>query len=131
MTSYQGRRVFRASRGYTLFIAACAALPLLGAVMTYRDRGWHWLPLSLAAMTLLGMGGVIEAVVSRVVLEEETLYVRELLPGRRYARREIARVDWAKGVPTTLTLVDGRRVRLPNVGHDMANSIRAWLRAGG
>jgi hypothetical protein len=39
---------------------------------------------------------------------------------------EITHVAEGKGMPTTLRLADGRKVRLPPVGNSLGNSIRAW-----
>ena len=128
MGEYLGRRDFRSGRvGVTI-----AVLPTLlfaaGAAMTYRDRGWNWVSAGLACATLFGVAGIVESMVFRVLLTEDALFVTNLLGRQRYPVANITGVAEGKGMPTMLLLADGRKVRLPPVGSNMGNSIRAWLR---
>ena len=128
MAAYQGRRVFRAG---PVAILVCVLLTMLfatGAVMTYRERGWSWVSVGLACVTVLSVAGIVEAVVLRVQLTDEALLVTDLRGRRAYPVADIAGVEEAKGVPTTLVLSDGRGVKLPPVGSSLGNSIRAWLK---
>ena len=99
-----------------------------GAAMTYRERGWTWVSIALACMTVLGVAGIVETVLYRVQLTDEALLVTDLRGRRAYPVTNIAGVEEAKGLPTTLILSDGRWVKLPSVGSSLGNSIRAWLR---
>ena len=99
-----------------------------GSTMTYRERGWNWVSAGLAAMTLVGIGGIVESRVLRVRLTDDAMLVTELLGRRRYDAADIAGVYEGKGVPTAIQLVDGRLVKLPSVGSSLGNSIRAWLK---
>jgi hypothetical protein len=103
----------------TLFFAA-------GAVMTHRER--NWVSLGLVGATLLGLGAIIESLILRIQLTDDALVVTDIRGRRRYPIKEIARVEEAKGVPPTLVLADGRAVRLPSVGSNLGNSVRAWLK---
>jgi hypothetical protein len=96
--------------------------------MTFRERGWSWVSVGLAGMTVLSVAAIVEAVVSRVQLTDEALLVTDLRGRRAYPVTNIAGVEEAKGVPTTLILSDGRGVKLPPVGSSLGNSIRAWLK---
>jgi hypothetical protein len=129
MSRYQGRRDFRPGRAFTIGVVLSAALFATGAVMTYRDRGWHWVSIGLMCATAVGLGGIIEAFVLRVRLTEEALLVTDLRGRKQYLSTEIAGVSEEKGAPTSIRLVDGRWVRLPSVGSSMGNSIRAWLKS--
>ncbi|HEV8453629.1 MAG TPA: hypothetical protein VGQ24_01985 [Gemmatimonadales bacterium] len=56
-TPYKGRRVFRTSAGYMLVFVAAELIFLVGAVYTYRARGWTWTSAALIALTVLGLAG--------------------------------------------------------------------------
>ena len=128
MGAYQGRRDFRAGRGVMLVVVLSTMLTATGAVMTYRERGWNWVSVGLACMTVLGLAGILETFVFRVQLTDEALFVTDLRGRRSYPVTDIAGVYEAKGVPTTLLLSGGRQVSLPPVGSSLGNSIRAWLK---
>jgi hypothetical protein len=112
-----------------LTVAIAETLFAVGAGYTYLTGGWSPTSLVLSALVVLGAGGVAEALVRRIVLEDDALYVADLFARRRYPRRDIVRVDAAKGCPVALQLADGRWAKLPDLGRNVANSIRAWLRA--
>jgi hypothetical protein len=128
MSAYQGRRVFRTSPGYMVIFVWAELMFLSGAVFTYRTGGWGWTSIGLTALSVLGLGGVLEGVVRRIVLADDALYVTDLWGRHRYSKSEIVRVEEAKGVPTTIRLTDGRVVPLPDLGHLLGNSLRAWLK---
>lgn len=94
--------------------------------MTYRERGWTWVSAGLACATVFGVVGIVESLLFRVLLTEDALLVTSLMGRRRYPAAEITHVAEGKGMPTTLRLADGRKVRLPPVGNSLGNSIRAW-----
>ena len=129
MSKYQGRRDFRPGRAFTIGVVLSAALCATGAVMTYRDRGWHWVSIGLMCATAVGIGGIVEAFILRVRLTDDALLVTELRGRQRYLWTEIADVGEAKGTPTSIRLADGRWVHLPSVGSSMGNSIRSWLKS--
>lgn len=128
MSSYRGRRDFRPGPVVLTVIVLCTAIFVAGAVMTYRERGWNWVSLGLAGMTVVGFGGILEILILRVQLTDEALLTTDLRGRRSYPRKDIVRVEEAKGVPTVIILKDGRVIRLPSVGSDIGNSIRAWLK---
>jgi len=128
MAAYRGRRVFRAGPGAILVGVLSTLLFASGAVMTYRDRGWTWVSVGLGCATVLGVAAIVESLVLRIRLTDEALFVTDLRGRRSYPVTDIAGVEEAKGMPTTLILSDGRGVRLPPVGSSLGNSIRAWLK---
>jgi hypothetical protein len=99
-----------------------------GAAMTYRERGWNWVSATLACMTVLSVGGIVETLVFRVRLTDDALLVTDLRGRRSYPVADIVGVGEGKGVPTSIRLADGRWVHLPPVGSSLGNSIRAWLK---
>jgi hypothetical protein len=129
VSPYRGQRLFRTAPWILVAVSVSEALFLIGACYTYLSGGWSLTSVVLTAMAVLGAGGVAEALVRRILLEEDALYVTDLLARRRYARHDIVRVEVAKGCPVALQLADGRWARLPDLGRNVANSIRAWLRA--
>ena len=96
--------------------------------MTYRLSGWYWVSVALTLGSILGLAGVIETLALRISLTDDAMLVTDLRGRRRYPVADIARVEEGKGVPTAILLKDGRWVKLPAVGSDLGNSIRAWLR---
>ena len=111
-------------------MVGCTALFATGAVMTYRARGWTWVSIFLAAATVVfGFGSIIETLVLRIELTDDAMIVTELRGRRRYAMADIERIEEAKGVPPALLLKDGRWVKLPSVGDNLGNAVRAWLKA--
>ena len=83
----------------------------------------------MALFVAIALAGVMETIMQRVVLTDDALHV--VLPWSRriYPRSKIQNVSSEKASPTMIQLSDGKWVKLPPVGHYVANSIRAWLRA--
>ena len=106
----------------------CTALFATGAVMTYRERGWNWVSVGLACMTVFSVAGIAETLILCVRLTDDALIVTDLRGRRSYRLADIAGVYEAKGVATTLLLADGTKVNLPSVGNSIGNSIRSWLK---
>jgi hypothetical protein len=129
VTAYKGRRAFRSPTWVLVTVAVAALVPAIGAWMTFRERGLGLLSVGLAAVAVLGVGGILEAISLRVELSDDALHVTRWWVRRSYPRESIARVTHEKGVDPAMQLTDGRWVKLPSVGVHMANSIRAWLRA--
>ena len=126
---YGGRRVFRMGRGMSLLFVGLTALFALGAWMSFRARGWGWVSIGLiGAAVVLGLGSILESLVLRIELTDDAMLVTELTGRKRYPKADIDGIQEAKGVSPTLLLKGGRWVRLPSVGSDLGNSVRAWLR---
>ena len=98
------------------------------AVVVYRSAGWGWLSIGMVIATLVGLGGILESLVLRIQLTDDALIVTDLRGRKRYDIAAIAGIEEARGVPPALRLNDGRFVKLPSVGSDVGNSIRAWLK---
>lgn len=113
-------------------IAMFVGLAALFGTVTYlmhRDRGWTWMSVSLAVITVVfGLGSILESLLLRIELTDEALVATDLRGTKRYAIADIERVEEAKGCPTAILLKDGRWVKLPSVGSNLGNSIRAWLK---
>ena len=125
---YQGRRVFRNGPGWTLAMVAITMLFAGVAYGMYSLRGWNWASVSMTLVAgILGVGGIVESLVQRIDLTDDAMLVTELTGRRRYARQDIDRVAEAKGVAPILLLRNGAKVKLPSVGSDLGNSVRAWL----
>jgi len=110
-----------------LVFVALTGVFALGAWMTYRARGWHWVSIGMAGATVvLGLGSIIETLVLRIELTDDAMLVTELTGRKRYAKTDIDRIEEAKGTPSVLLLKNGKWVKLPSVGSDLGNSVRAW-----
>lgn len=96
----------------------------------FRQGGfsaWFWSSAALAAFFVVGMA---DALVSRIVLDEESLHVIELLSRRRYARAEILEVKFEKGAGIALKMANHAWVKLPAMANVHHNTIRAWVKRG-
>jgi hypothetical protein len=126
---YKGRRVFRIGSGTSLVFVGITALFALGAWMTYRERGWGWVSITLACATVvLGFGSILESLILRIELTDDAMLVIDLTGRKRYSKSDIDGIAEAKGTPPALLLKGGRWVKLPLVGDDLGNSVRAWLK---
>jgi hypothetical protein len=130
VSPYAGRRRFRTSRSQLAATIAAELLFVSGAVYTFRTGGVSATSAVLALLALAGLAGVLEGLARRIELTDDALLVHDLLRRRRIPREEIAGVEEARGVPTMLVLRSGPALKLPDVGHAIGTSIRAWLRAG-
>lgn len=110
-----------------LLFVGLTAFFALGTWMTYRDRGWKWVSIGLAAVTVvLGLGSIIESLVLRIELTEDAMVVTELTGRKRYAKTDVDRIEESRGSPAFLVLRNGVSVELPSVASDLGNSVRAW-----
>jgi hypothetical protein len=126
---YSGRRLFRLGPGMVLLFVGLTALFAVGAWMTYRERGWGWVSISLACATVvLGFGSILESLILRIELTDDAMLVTELTGRRRYSKADIDGIREAKGASPMLLLKGGRWVKLPVVTSGLGNSVRAWLK---
>jgi len=128
MVAYRGRRDFRSGSAMVIVCVVVTLIFAAGAIMTYRQSGWSWVSIGLVLGAVFSVAGIIEALVFRVQLTDDTLLVTDLRGRRSYHKSEITGVEEGKGMPTYIILATGRGVALPPVGSSMGNSIRAWLR---
>ena len=99
-----------------------------GAWQMYRQSGfglWFWVSAGIVAFFLAGLA---DALVSRIVLDQESLQVIELLSRRRYARAEIVEVKFEKGAGIALKMASNAWVKLPGLANVHHNTIRAWVK---
>jgi hypothetical protein len=126
---YSGRRLFRLGPGMVLLFVGLTALFAVGAWMTYRERGWGWVSISLACATVvLGFGSILESLILRIELTDDAMLVTELTGRRRYSKADIDGIRESKGGSPMLLLKGGRWVKLPVVTSGLGNSVRAWLK---
>jgi hypothetical protein len=83
MSGYRGRREFRLGPGFILFYVLLTLFFAAGAAMTYRQRGWSWVSLTLAGATILGLGAILESLMLRIQLTDDALVVTDLRGRRR------------------------------------------------
>jgi hypothetical protein len=126
---YNGRRIFRAGRGMVFAFVILTGIFAAGALFVYRERGWGWVSIGLAVATVfLGLGSIVESLILRIELTDDSLVVTDLRGRRRYDIADIERIEEAKGAPPAIRLISGRWVKLPSVGSSVGNSVRAWLK---
>lgn len=122
-------RVFRMA-GWMKFTAAvaCVFLVIAGvfplvmvSTLTYKAVG--------VLLIAIGIGGVLDTLVSRIVLDAEEIHLISLVRHRRYPRAdfESAKVD---GGAVCLKRRGGGWVVLPGTGHKalaLRNTVHAWI----
>jgi hypothetical protein len=121
-------RIFRVSPWVLGIVLLGMLISFSGAWLMYRQGGfsvWFWLSAALAAFFVAGL---VDALVSRIVLDQESLQVIELLSRRRYARGEIVEVKFEKGAGIALKMVNNAWVKLPGLANIHHNTIRAWVK---
>lgn len=127
---YGGRRVFRVHPLAIWIVVASIALFAAGAVYMFLYGKSPLTTWGLAGMTVLGVVGLVDWLVTRVDLLDDAIVVRTLWSRRSYPRAEIEGAAEAKGVSAALVLTGGRFAKMPeNIGPGFGNSVRAWLKA--
>ena len=106
------------------------AMPVVTTLLLHAE-GVTWISAGFAAMSVIGVAGLIEIALTAVVLDDDVLRIRGLKSRRNIPKKELANVTWESGCGVSVQLVDGSWVQLPEVGKNsqaLTNSIRAWLR---
>ena len=127
----QPKRVLRPRRWMAVSVVVATAVFLCGAGLSYIGSGWTWSTAGFAAISLVGLVGLVELAWSRIVLSEAELEVRTLWTHKRYAASRVASVTWEAGCGVALKLSDGTWAKLPDLGYNsqgLTNTIRAWLK---
>ena len=125
-------RVFRTATWYRVFVAF-AALALCAAGAFYVVNGSVvWQRIGGYALGAFGIAGLVDALVSRIVLESDAIRVISLMRRRSYPRNafESAKVD---GGAVCLKRKDGGWLVLPGTGANVLsarNTIHAWIKSG-
>jgi hypothetical protein len=134
MSRRQPRRdVFRttAALRWVVVVATMVFAAMLGiSVFT----GPPMLFYGFVALTVFGVLGIVDTIVTRVELHDDHIEAVTLFKRRRYARGEVTSVTWAKGSPVSLRINDATWAHLPNTGQSsqaVTGAIRAWLNEGG
>jgi hypothetical protein len=108
-----------------LMISAGSYFTLWAPSIWYRAAG----PL----MVLFGLASFADAMLSRIVLDEEEIRLISLVRTRRYPRSDFESVRTDAGA-VALKRKDGGWVVLPSTGHNalsVRNTVHAWVRRGG
>lgn len=109
--------------------AVAAALFLTAAYYLGSSPSLAW-RVGAPLLALFGVAGLLDTLVSRIVLDAEELIVISLVRRRRYPRASFvgAKVD---GGGVFLQRHDGGWLSLPSTGHNalaVRNTIHAWIR---
>ena len=127
-------RIIRPRSVLYIILAVTKMLFVAGFVFTYSRSGWTFTSIVFAMMTLVAALGFVELGTTRLILTDDYVDFGPIWKRRRYARSDIKRVTWAKGVGVALELESGGWAKLPALGYSaqgLTNTIRAWLKRGG
>lgn len=117
---------------YTVLAMIGAAASLAAALRT-GDIQPPWVTILFYGFAALCVAAAADCLTAYLRLDNDTLLLRANFRTRRINKSDIESVSWAGGCPVTLTLKDGRHIRLPSFGQHsqgLTNSIRAWLKRG-
>jgi hypothetical protein len=126
------RRVLRIRPWLAVVVVAANALFLGGAASTYAESGWTLTSIGFGVLSAVGVIGILELLLSRIVLQEDSLETYGLLSRRRYSASQIRSVKWEGGSGVALELSQGGWAKLPELGYNsqsLANTLRAWLKS--
>jgi hypothetical protein len=121
-------RVFRVAPWVLGIIGAGMIISFGGTWLAYRQGGfglWFWVSAAISAFFLAGLA---DALVSRIILDEKSLHVIELLSRRNYSRADIVEVKFEKGAGIALKMVNNTWAKLPDLAKVHHNTIRAWVK---
>jgi hypothetical protein len=126
------RRVLRIRPWLAVVVVVANTLFLGGAASSYAESGWTPTSIGFGLLSVLGVVGILELVVARIVLQSDSLETHGLLSRRRYAASEIRSVKWEGGSGVAVELTRGGWAKLPELGYNsqsLANTLRAWLKS--
>ena len=124
-------RVFRTAKWFRILsVFATLALGSAGTFYIVNGRAL-WQRIGGAALAAFGLAGFVDVLVSRIVLDHDTIQVISLVRKRVYRRSdfESAKVD---GGAVCLKKRDGGWLVLPDTGQNalsVRNTIHAWIRS--
>jgi hypothetical protein len=124
-------RVFRTARWYRIFSAIAMVLMCAAGLYPFFAGGTPLYRAVGGFLAVFGVGGFIDIMVSRIVLDETEIRVVSLVRARRYPRGdfESAKVD---GGAVCLKRRDGGWLVLPDTGRNtlaVRNTIHAWIKS--
>ena len=128
----EGGRVLRTARWYRI-LSAFATLAIGSAGSFYIVNGTAaWQKIGGAALVAFGVAGFLDVLVSRIVLDLDSIHVISLVNKQTYSRAdfESAKVD---GGAVCLKRRDGGWLVLPGTGANalsVRNTIHAWITRG-
>ena len=124
------QRVFRMA-GWFKIVSAIAAilLAIAGGYYMVFDRSWYHHIVG-AALMIFGVSGFVDTMVSRIILDADSMQIVSLVRRRTHARSEFesATVD---GGHVCLNRRSGGWLILPGTGSNalsMRNTIDAWIK---
>jgi hypothetical protein len=124
-------RVLRTRPWLAIVVVVANALFLAGAASSYRETQWSPAFIGFALLSVVGVLGILELAVSRIVLRDNILETRDLFSRRQYQASTIRSVKWEGGSGVSVELVQGGWAKLPELGYNsqsLTNTLRAWLK---
>jgi hypothetical protein len=107
-----------------------AVIPFIGFIELWPSNGLSLGVLILLAIGVFGIIGVADALISRIILGDDSIQIISLFRKRAIPRAEIISVTWQAGYGVIVKLREGGWIKIPNTGHNIqgqANTFRAWL----
>jgi|GEM_PF-1836014 len=89
----------------------------------------NWVALSFYAFTLFSFGGLIELLMTHLMLYPDSIHFRHKFKKTIITKNEFEKITWEKGCDASILLKNGRWIPIPTPGvsaQGMCNTIRAW-----
>jgi len=124
-------RVLRTRPWLVVLVVVANTLFLAGAASSYRETNWSPTFLGFVLLSVVGILGILELAISRIVLRGDALETRSLFSRRRYQASTIRNVKWEGGSGVSVELAQGGWAKLPELGYNsqsLTNTLRGWLK---
>lgn len=124
-------QTFRASRWVIGITVMGLSISTLGLHFFSREAGGTIKAVGFAVLSLLFAAGLLESLMTRVVLTQDALEVRRPFKSTSLSPGQVKRVVAEKGALVALELREGGWFKLPGlVAGPHPNSLRAWVKRG-
>lgn len=123
----QDNKIFRYSIRWIVALIFVAILFWIVAGVIFITRGFTLMTLGSIVVAVIGVLGLIDALISHVALTENSIEIFSNFRKRIIPRSSITSVSSEKGCPTSLKLNDEKWVKLPTCSPH-PNTLRAWLK---
>jgi hypothetical protein len=123
------RDVFRTTRTLRVLTVIVTLMFAAGLVFAFVS-GRTVMIYAFLGLTVMGVLGIVETLVSRVELHDDHILTVALFVRRTHPRSQVTSVSWAKGSPVSIQLNGTTWANLPNTGHastKITGAIRAWM----
>ena len=128
---FEKRQEFRTPLWLTVLLGIGCGLSIVGALSLAKLGNSQWESIVLWCLAVFFVVAIIDARLTKVVLECDELKIISNFHQKTIPRTEVVRAVAEKGAPIALEKKDGSWVLLPEtVSAPHPNTLRAWIKRG-